>query len=242
LIVYFSSNRLVLAAVAGLSLALTASRAPALTTIAALALLLVFSRGRRFEYGAMMLLLIAVGLYQAGLFTTLLSRISATQFVSNDRVTTAVQGIKLFLKSPVFGSGYNSLTHFYPSASHRNYFGLLPAQTSTFVQMLSDGGLISFIPYFAFVIVATTAGIGMMRQSQQFPEGRLVNGIVAWLVAMLWVNQSALWFVVGSYIGPLVFGMAGIVAGLKIRAVSAPTSTTSRDRHVDHHSALQPTA
>jgi O-antigen ligase len=122
-------------------------------------------------------------------------------------------GIKIFLKSPFFGSGYNSLTHFYPSTARLITRGILPAQTSTFVEILSDGGLISFIPYLGFVIAATRAGLVLMRHSSKLADGLLLNGAAAWLVAMLWMNQSALWFVVGSYFGPLVFGMAGIVAG-----------------------------
>ena len=38
---------------------------------------------------------------------------------------------------------------------------------------------------------------------------------------MLWVNQSASWFLVGSFVGPLVFGMAGILAGYWARIIYA---------------------
>jgi O-antigen ligase len=216
-VVYFSSRRIFLALLAALGLVLTASRGPVLTTIAALLLLLVFSRGRRFEHAALVVILLVIGLYQAGLFSTLLHRFSATEFTNNDRTVTAALGIKIFLKSPVFGSGYNSLTHFYPSTMHRISQGILPAQTSTFVQMLSDGGVILFLPYLCFVLAASKAGVRLMRHSSALTEGRILTGIAAWLVAILWVNQSALWFVVGSYLGPLVFGMAGVVAGAVLR-------------------------
>jgi hypothetical protein len=229
-VVYFSSRRILLALLAALGLALTASRGPALTTIAALLLLLVFSRGRRLEHAALIVTLLIVGLYQAGLFSTLLHRFSATEFTNNDRTVTAALGVKIFLKSPIFGSGYNSLTYFYPSTMHRISHGILPAQTSTFVQMLSDGGLILFVPYVCFVLAASKAGVSLMRHSHAVREGRLMTGTAAWLIAMLWVNQSALWFVVGSYLGPLVFGMAGLVAGSVLR--HAPASITAMPERI----------
>jgi hypothetical protein len=221
LIVYFSTGRMPLAALAGVGLALTASRAPVLISVGALILLMFFSRGRRFHYAAMILALSIVGLFQGELYTTLADRFATTTFTSNDRTTTAALGIKIFLQSPLFGSGYNSLTHFYPTSAHRMSLGILPSQTSTAVQMLSDGGVITFLAYFCFVVAATIAGIGLMRNSQRQAEGGLINGIAAWLLAMLWLNQSALWFVVGSYVGPLVLGMAGVIAGSRTRFQSA---------------------
>ena len=220
LVVYFSAGRMPLAALAGLGLALTASRAPALVTAAALVLLMFFSRGRRFQYIAMILFMTAIALYQADLFTTLFHRISGTEFISNDRTATAALGIKIFLKSPIFGSGYNALTHFYPMSAERVAGGILPAQTSTLVQMLSDGGAITFLAYVGFLVVTSFSGVRLMRHSQHLPEGAILNGVVAWLLAMLWINQSALWFVVASYVGPIVFGMAGIVAGSWVRVLT----------------------
>lgn len=229
LIVYFAARRIALAALAGIALALTASRAPALTSVSALLALLVFSRGRRVEYGAMMLVLLVVGLYQAGLFSNLVTRISATEFASNDRTTTAALGFRIFHESPIFGSGYNSLGHYFPSTAHRLRIGELPAQTSTFVQMLSDGGLMTFVPYLAFVIATTVAGIKILRRSQSLNLSGAVNGLVAWLLAMLWINQSAMWFVVGSYIGPIVFGMCGLVAGLALRIGSLSAAAQAKN-------------
>lgn len=221
LIVYFATGRIPLAAVAGLGLALTGSRGPALIAIGALVLLMFFSRGRRYEYAAMIVAMVVIGLYQGGLFTTLITRFSDTVFTSNDRTTTAGLGMRLFWQSPIFGNGYNALTHYFPSNAHRLQLGIMPTQTSTAVQMLSDSGAITFIPYLGFVISGTAAGIGLMRNSKSLAEGGLLNGLVAWLLAMLWLNQSALWFVVGSYIGPIVFGIAGIVAGASQRLAIA---------------------
>jgi hypothetical protein len=217
LIIYFATGRIPLAAVAGLGLALTGSRGPAMIAVGALLLLMLFSRGRRFQYAAMIIAMIVIALYQGGLYSTLIDRFADTAFTSNDRTTTAALGIRLFWESPLFGNGYNALTHYFPSNDHRLQLGIMPTQTSTAVQMLSDGGMITFLPYLGLIISSTAAGITLMRNSKSLAEGGLLNGIVAWLLAMLWLNQSALWFVVGSYIGPLVFAGAGIVAGASQR-------------------------
>jgi O-antigen ligase len=221
LIVYFASNRIPQAAVVALGLALTASRAPALVAIAAVILLMGFGRGRRLIYFAMFTILVLLVVWQAGFFTTLFDRIAGTDFASNDRTTTARLGIRIFTESPVFGSGYNALSHFYPSTVYRLSKGILQSQTSTFVQMLSDGGIVLFLPYLGFVIACTICGVSLMRQTIMYRARGVFNGVIAWLLAMLWVNQSALWFVVGSIISPLVFGMAGVLSGLHFRVQRA---------------------
>ncbi len=217
LVVYFATRRFPLAAAAAVGVLLTASRAPTLTVIASILLMLGFARGRRSHYVAMLFLATTLGLYQAGLFQSLASRLSATELLSNDRIVTATIGMKTFFASPLVGNGYYSLARLYPSSVHRMSLGILPAQTSTFVQILSDHGIIAFIPYAGFVISTTIAGIALMRRSTELPDGAVITGVVAWLLAMLWANQSALWLTVGSYIGPLVFGMAGIIAGGRSR-------------------------
>jgi O-antigen ligase len=213
LLVYFSDRRLILAAATIVVLALTASRAPAICVAAALSLLMLFSHGRRFQYIATFLIMGLLALYQSQVFSTLAGRLSATEFGSSDRIVTARLGLKIFADSPIFGAGYNSYVHFFPVGMKRMLTGQLPSQTSTFVQMLSDGGVLLFLPYLAFVIALTVAGIGLLRRSRSLADPGIVNGAIAWLLAMLWINQSATWFVVGSYIGPLVFGVAGIVGG-----------------------------
>jgi O-antigen ligase len=182
---------------------------------------MVFSRGRRFQYVATLLLMGFFAFYQSEIFSTLAGRMSATEFGSSDRVVTARLGLRIFADSPVFGSGYNSYVYFFPNGMRRMLTGQLPSQTSTFVQMLSDGGLLLFLPYLAFVISLTVAGISLSKRSRSSTDPGMINGAVAWLLAMLWVNQSASWFLVGSYVGPLVFGIAGIVAGYWARERTA---------------------
>ena len=216
-IVYFSRGQLVLAAAAGLGIAFTGSRAPAICVAAALVMLITFSRGRRAQYVVTLLLLFVLSRAQSDVFETLANRFEATSFGSNDRLGTALLGWRIFQKSPYFGTGYNSLGHLFPYRFTSTLQNTLSAQTSTFVQMLSDGGLLQFFGYCFFVVAATVTGIGLMRRRRTDPGSGTINGIVAWVLSMLWVNQSAAWFVVGSYVGPLVFGMAGIMAGYRSR-------------------------
>lgn len=212
-VIYFSSNRVALAALTGLGLALTGSRAPAICSATALLLLIAFSRGRRIQYFVTLALLLVLAAYQSDIFQTLASRIEATRIGSNDRLGTALLGLKIFDRSPYFGMGYNSFSYLYSRRFTNSLHEVLFAQTSTFVQMLSDGGLLLFLGYIAFVIMATRAGIALMKQSKTTPHSGVINGVAAWLIVMLWVNQSATWFIVGSYFGPLVLGLAGIVSG-----------------------------
>jgi hypothetical protein len=216
-LVYFSSNRLVLAAVTGFGIALTGSRAPVICVTAALLMLFAFSRGRRTQYLITLFLLVVLILYKSDVFETFASRMEATSLSSNDRLATAMLGWRIFRMSPYFGSGYNSLTHLFPYRFGSSMYNALGAQTSTFMQMLSDGGIILFVGYFAFVFASTISGIRLMRRSRTVVQSGMVNGIAAWLLSMLWVNQSATWFLVGSYIGPLVLAVAGMVSGYNSR-------------------------
>lgn len=219
LLVYFCAGRFALAAVAAVGLALTASRAPALCVAAALLLLPLFSRGRRFQYTLTFAAMALVALFHSEIFETLFGRIRTTDFASSDRMATARLGLKIFSDSPIYGAGYNSFTYYFPYKANR--FGELPTQTSTFVQILSDGGLLVFMPYIAFVVLVTFAGIHLMRRSRMIADSDVINGVIAWLLAMLWVNQSATWLVVGSYVGPLVLGMAGVVVGCRAKMTNA---------------------
>jgi hypothetical protein len=216
-VVYFSRGQLVLAAAAGLGIALTGSRAPAICVAAALLKLITLSRGRRIQYFVTLFLLFVLILYQSDIFETLANRFEATNLGSNDRLGTARLGWRIFEKSPYFGTGYNSLGHLFPYRFTSTLQNTLSAQTSTFVQMLSDGGIMQFSGYLFFVAATTVTGIGLMRRWRTEPGSGAINGIVAWVLSMLWVNQSAAWFVVGSYVGPIVLGMAGIMAGYRSR-------------------------
>ena len=217
LLVYFCNKRLVLAAVCVITLGLTGSRAPALCVAAALALLVAVSRGRRLQYIVLLGFIAIVAAYQSDAFVTLLQRLSGTEFTANDRVSNAALGLRIFEQSPLFGSGYNAQGYFYPQTERRVALGQFANQTSPFVQMLVEGGLMLFAAYMAFVIAATIGGIALLKRTHGGATYGIMSGAIVWLLSMLWVNQSALWFMVGSYLGPLVFGVAGAVSGYYAR-------------------------
>jgi O-antigen ligase len=221
IVVYFCSGRFILALLAAAILALTASRAPALCMAAALVLLMFADRGHRARHVLLVGLLLVFIALSGSLFQNLFGRLGDTAFLSNDRLATARLGLRLFHESPIFGLGYNAQGHFFPMTSRRALLGEWSTQTSTFVQMLAEGGLLLFAAYASFVIACTIGGLAILKQARASDDWRVVGGAVTWLLAMLWVNQSAGWFLVGSYIGPLVFGMAGILSGYWARILFA---------------------
>lgn len=216
LIVYFTTSRFYFAAMVGVPILLTASRGPALLIGSAMLLLFAFSKGRRLHYVVTLIPIAAVVLYQSDLAAQLLGRFSSTSLTDNDRVLTSLNGIKLFLVSPIWGSGYNALDYYFPSTSMSRKLGEFSVPTSSAIQMLSEGGILLFAAYLAFVLTATRTAIQTLRSSSE-ESGPIMFGLAAWLVAMLWVNQSAAWYLVGSYLAALVFGVTGILAGLDIR-------------------------
>lgn len=212
LIVYFTTLRFYLSAVVAVVMLLTLSRGPALLIGGAFLLLFIFSKGRRLHYAATLIPVIGVLILQSDMASGLLGRFESTSLTENDRILTSINGIKLFLTSPIWGSGYNALEYFYPPSAISNRRGEFSIPTSSFVQMLSEGGLILFFAYLAFVLTATAAAVRILRTADQEGSGVMV-GVAAWLISMLWINQSAPWFLVGSPLAPLVFAAAGLVAG-----------------------------
>jgi O-antigen ligase len=221
IVVYFCSGRFILATLAAAIMALTASRAPAICMAAALVLLMFTDRGHRARHVLMIGLMLVFIALSGSLFRNLFGRLGDTAFLSNDRLATARLGLRLFQESPIFGLGYNAQAHFYPMTFRRTLAGEWSTQTSTFVQTLTEGGLLLFVAYASFVIACTVGGLAILKQARVSDDWRVIGGAVTWLLAMLWINQSASWFLVGSYIGPLVFGMAGILSGYWARILFA---------------------
>lgn len=234
LIVYFASGRLFLAGIAAVCLALTGSRAPALCVVGSLLLLMTFARGHRLKYVTMLVVLGLVLAFESDLFDVVIDRLAATQFGSNDRVTTATVGLELFRKSPFFGNGYNALAYYFPRDPRADVWGFRGwTQTSPIVQTLSDGGLVWFLPYLGFMIAATAGSIAVIRKSRFLPDGGgIMSGLAAWLTGMLWLDQSTTWLVVGTVLGPLVFGVAGVISAYWARLNAATTAAQSMSRSI----------
>lgn len=218
LIVYFATGRFYYAAIVAFAMLPTASRGPALVVAGATFLLLVFSRGRRLQYALSLIVVAVVLLFQSDLLSELLGRFSSTSIIQNDRVFTSLNGIRVFVESPLWGSGYNALEYYFPRIGISTKLGEFAVATSTFVQLLSEGGLLLFLPYLIFISLLTKAGLSILRKDPDIGN-RYLAGVAAWLISMLWFNQSAAWLLVGSYLAPLVMGTAGVIAGheLKVR-------------------------
>jgi hypothetical protein len=94
--------------------------------------------------------------------------------------------------------------------------------SSTFVQMLSDGGMLAFLGFLTFVISMTVLGVRALRHRSDASLHQVVVGLTAWLLAIIWLNHSASWFLISAPLAPLVFGVAGLVAGYAARQAAPP--------------------
>ena len=216
LIVYFATSRFYYAAIVGLPILLTASRGPAFVIGCAILLLFTFAKARRLKYVVTLVPIAVVLLFQSDLASGLLGRLGSTSLSQNDRIWTSLNGLKLFQMFPIWGAGYNGLEYYVPYKSMAQKLGEFSVPTSSIVQMMSDGGLLLFLPYLAFLTSSTIAAVRILRSNDEEGDPMMV-GIAVWLIAMLWANQSAAWFLVGSALAPLVFGAAGVIAGIDLR-------------------------
>ena len=216
LVIYFATSRFYYAGMVGLPILLTASRGPAFVIGCAILLLFTFARARRLKYVVTLVPIAVVLFFQYDIASGLLDRLSSTSLSQNDRIWTSLNGLKLFQMFPIWGAGYNGLGYYFPYNVAAQKLGEFSVPTSAMVQMMSDGGLLLFLPYLAFLISSTVAAVRILRSKDEEGDPMMV-GIAVWLVAMLWANQSAAWFLVGSSTAPLVFGAAGLIAGIDRR-------------------------
>jgi hypothetical protein len=216
LVIYFATSRFYYAAMVGLPILLTASRGPAFVIGCAILLLFTFAKARRLKYVVTLVPIAIILLFQSDVTSGLLGRLSATSLSQNDRIWTSLNGLKLFQMFPIWGAGYNGLEYYFPYNAVAQKLGEFSIPTSSVVQMLSEGGLLLFLPYLAFMITASIAAVRILRSDDEEGDPMMV-GTAVWLIAMLWANQSAAWFLVGSTLAPLVFGISGLVSGMDMR-------------------------
>jgi hypothetical protein len=182
----------------------------------AILLLFTFARARRLKYVVTLVPIAVVLFFQYDIASGLLDRLSSTSLSQNDRIWTSLNGLKLFQMFPIWGAGYNGLGYYFPYNVAARKLGEFSVPTSSIVQMMSDGGLLLFLPYLAFLTSSTIAAVRILRSNDEEGDPMMV-GVAVWLIAMLWANQSAAWFLVGSALAPLVFGAAGVIAGMDLR-------------------------
>lgn len=219
MIVYFTTGRFVLSGAGAMALLLTLSRGATLVVTGAILLLLVFGGGRsRSRYIPPLIATVGVIAYNYEQFLEFISRFSRLEIEQSGRVVTSLNGLSIFSDSPIFGSGYNALAYHFPVLDiTRSEFAVA---SSTFIQMLSDGGILAFMGFMTFVITVSYLGVRSLSLQSAAPLHDVVVGLTAWLLAIIWLNHSASWFLVTAPLAPLVFGVAGLVAGYAARQPS----------------------
>ena len=224
MIVYFTTNRFVLSGASALALLLTLSRGATLVVAGAILLLLVFGGGRsRLHYGPPLIATIGVIAYNNEQFLEFIGRFSRLEIEQSGRVVTSLNGFSIFRDSPLFGSGYDSMAYYFPVLDIAS--GEFSVASSAFVQMLSDGGLLAFLGFMAFVLTMSHLGVRSLTYRSDASLHHVIAGLTAWLLAIVWLNHSASWFLITSPIAPLVFGTAGLVAGYAERQALLPEAT-----------------
>lgn len=199
-----------------MALLLTLSRGATLVVTGAILLLLIFGGGRsRVRYIPPLIATMGVIAYNHDQFLEFIGRFSRLEIEQSGRVVTSLNGLSIFKDSPLFGSGYNALAYHFPVLDiTRAEFAVA---SSTFIQMLSDGGLLAFVGFIVFVVTLTVLGTRLLAYRSAEPLHEVVVGLTAWLLAIIWLNHSASWFLITAPLAPLVFGVAGLVAGYAAR-------------------------
>ncbi|MFL6730422.1 MAG: O-antigen ligase family protein [Sphingomicrobium sp.] len=226
MIVYFTTSRFILSGAGALVLLLTLSRGATLVVAGAILLLLAFGGGRsRLHYGPPLIATIGVLAYNHEQFLEFINRFSRMEIEQSGRVVTSLNGLSIFRDSPVIGYGYNSLGYYFPVLDVTS--GEFAVASSPAIQMLSDGGMIAFTGFIIFVITMSYLGVRSLTYRSDASLHQVVVGLTAWLLATIWLNHSASWFLVTSPLAPLVFGVSGLVAGYAARQALSRHATRS---------------
>lgn len=219
LIVYLSTSRYTLSFLSFLLYGLTLSRGVAVVIASAVIIIAIYNIRKISVIKVIFLatLIFAVIFLGMDQLTLIIDRFTEIDIKSDDRTITSINGINVFLKSPIYGSGYNSLAYYYPPSFIKTEGEGFAVPASTFIQILSDGGIITFIAYLTFITSITLNTIKTLKTSIQNKQKNLVMGMAAWLLPMLWLNHSAAWILPNSFLSPLVFSVAGLITGFSLR-------------------------
>lgn len=241
IMIYAATGRRLLLAASLAFLLLTISRGPIIFALVGMLCLAIFGRGKaRMRAIILIVMALFVAIVLEDYVAVLLDRFLAID-ANEGRFTTTRAGWRLFLESPIFGQGYATLGYHYPMLDTRSSWlygrfrdGVFPTATSTWMQMLSDGGLFLAIPYFILILVVVRHLVVRIRPWMADDETRAMAGVAVWLLVILLVNHSSGWFLAGGMILPLVMTALGLVAG---------TMTADSARailHRDHDSTRRP--
>lgn len=179
----------------GLVIYLTYSRGGLLGLFAVLGLMALLQKRasvRLVAFGLMVAALVAVALYW--------SRSEGFSNLSQDssfgqRITTYITGLKIFADHPLFGAGINCSSAAWPFYAPKNlHYHTWLVVHNTFLQALSETGLVGFLPYIGFLLYTLHRAWKTARAAAQAGQERFANLARALLI---------------SYVGFLVCGMSG---------------------------------
>jgi O-antigen ligase len=221
-IYYFVRGKLIFFALCLMVLFATLSRGALVVVGIGVAFHLLFSpmvdtRSFVMRFGALLIGAAGFFLFQdtIGAF---MERFYGLDLLENDRTRTIAFTLRVFDLSPIFGSGYNAHTYFFrPIAPAVNYAQVLWATpVSTWAQILADGGIVTFIPFFMWALHCVWTAFRTLRVARGDPEARALMGLAAWFVAYVPFNHTAAWLLPSSLLSPLVFVVAGVVMGRSV--------------------------
>jgi hypothetical protein len=218
-IIYYATSRPILLAVSVAVLMLTLSRGAIIVLVGAFILFLVsrkISSMLSFAVRLLIALLLAFALAGEQRVTAIIQRFEEIEFSESDRVSTSQNGFNLFLASPIYGSGFNSLAYYYPQKALRYEGDAVEVPSSTLLQMLSDGGIIVGIAYIYLVVSTIKAARRLSSRKDSGHELNVIAGLASWITSMLLFNHSASWFFPGSYLTPIITSACGIVGAYTV--------------------------
>lgn len=219
-IVYAATEKRILVGFSLIFLFLTLSRGPLVFALVGVMALLIFRQGKARKPAA---LIVGVGLMiSTAMSEAVLSLVQRFAEIDLDegRFKTTAAGLELFNESPLFGHGYAALGYYYPAYDDRQAWvfgrfrdGVFPTASSTWVQMLSDGGILLAVPYFILIVVTARYCIPRLRMWLTYPYTKPLAGAAVWLLIIFFLNQSSGWFLAGGVVLPLIMTTLGLIAG-----------------------------
>lgn len=240
-VVSFAGRRWLLLVLCLACLLATASRAPIAIAILGVLVHALLRPGRTLaaaKLRAAIVVGVAVAVYFADRFLpSVAERFFQTDLFSNDRVDTSSFSWEVFLQDPLVGRGYNSHSYYFAQVFGEPQEGstVYSVPTSTIAQSLADSGLLGAFFLCAALAALLVASFRVVTGNQpksilqhrttDFPL--IAQGLAAWLIAFIPINQTAGYVLPNSQLGAFFFCAAGIVIGY--------ARPLSRRRVVAHH-------
>lgn len=222
-LIYYALGRRLLLALALLLLLITLSRGPLVIVLLGILLITGLGRGSIRSQLFILICIAIVFIFTASNFGIILIERFTNIDITDGRILTPMAGIDLFAQSPIYGHGYAALGYHYPaydnSMAHlygRYREGVFPTATSTWVQVLSDGGLILASPFFLLITLAARYFLPRVPAWLSRPGTQDIGGASAWIIIVFFAHHSSSWFLAGAPVLPLTMTILGVLTGATI--------------------------